>query len=266
MLKDAKFKEDGSLIANMDPEFAAFKGAFGGWTAAHVILSAQSFQLEGHEPISLSIDFLRAIQPGEVKSAPTLLHETRGARFLSVITTQTDIPCAVSSVIFASRPGTAAVNAVTMPKCTKPEELQQLVIPPSPNTWVEQFDMRSALGKPFSAVSGMRTLFWMRSRKPGPNPAATLAAWADASIPRIFFNFTEPSLIATFTLSVHFHASEAELATHLDDFVLVEAMGHTARLGVFDQHLRIWGRNGLLLATSTQLARYNVPANTPSAS
>jgi acyl-CoA thioesterase len=261
MLDRCEFQPDGSLVAPMDPDFATFKGAFGGWTAAHVMLTAYPFQIEGLEPISLSIDFLRGIQAGDVISTPMLLHETRGARFLSIITTQMDTPCAASSVIFASRPQTASVQGVLMPECAPPEQAQDVVLPPSPNTWTEQFQMRSAMGTPFVASPGMRTLFWMRPKNAYPKACATIAALADASIPRIFFHFEQPSLIATFTMSVHFHARTAELEMGLNDFVLIEAMGQAARSGVFDQQLRIWARSGLLLATSTQLVRYNVPAH-----
>ena len=52
--------------------------------------------------------------------------------------------------------------------------------------------------------------------------------------------------------------AEATLQDALADFVLVEAAGQIARHGFFDQQVRIWSGAGSLLATSTQLARYDV--------
>jgi len=57
MLHKRKVTPRGALSAPMEPGFAAFKGAFGGWTAAHALLAAKRECSVGMQPISQSIDF-----------------------------------------------------------------------------------------------------------------------------------------------------------------------------------------------------------------
>ena len=58
------------------------------------------------------------------------------------------------------------------------------------------------------------------------------------------------------TMSVSFHATREELAGVGDDYILGEAFGVKAAWSTSEEHLRLWSRQGNLLATSQQLARY----------
>jgi acyl-CoA thioesterase len=258
MLNELNWADDGSLSAPMEPAFAAFRGAFGGWTAAHAVLAAARQSQPGMEPVSLSIDFLQGIEPGMVTSVAQAIHQTRSTSFMSVNTLQGGKLCAHSSVVMSKRRDTARAEGVQMPQCTAPEDTPALRIDPGPNTWVSSLDMRCAQGKLLHANPMMRSLTWTRMQDAPANPHATLAALADASIPRIFYHFNEVSPIATITMSVHFHCSATDMAQQLEDFVLIEASGQVAAEGFFDQQVRIWSRSGRLLGTSTQLVRYDI--------
>jgi acyl-CoA thioesterase len=258
MLNELNWADDGSLSAPMEPAFAAFRGAFGGWTAAHAVLAGTRQSQAGMEPISLSIDFFQGVEPGMVTSTATALHQTRSTSFMSVNTSQSDRLCAHCSVVMSKRRPTARVDGVQMPPCTAPEDTPALRIDAGPNTWVASLDMRCAQGKLLQTNPMMRSLTWTRMQAAPANPHATLAALADASIPRIFYHFSEASPIATVTMSVHFHCGAGEMAQHLEDFVLIEASGQVATEGFFDQQVRIWSRSGRLLGTSTQLVRYDI--------
>lgn len=260
MLDKLNVTANGQLQAPMEPGYAAFKGAFGGWTAAHALLAAQSQVSVELQPAALSIDFLGAVGPGQVTSTPTLGQATRSAHFVSVQTAQLATPRANTSVLLALRRPTERIDAVTMPACPPAADLPRWTIDTGPNTWVQRFEMRCAHGRLLTPNVGLRSLTWTRLDDTSPSHHATVAAMADASFPRIYFHFAQVTPIATVTMSVHFHADEAELADALSDFVLVEASGHAARHGFFDQHVRIWSGAGALLATSTQLARYDLGA------
>jgi acyl-CoA thioesterase len=260
MLNQIHIAPDGQLHAPMEPEYCAFKGAFGGWTAAHALVAAQSYAPQNLRPISLSIDFLGAIGPGAVVSAPTVVHTTRNVQFVSVQTTQQDLPKAKTSVILAQHQHTVQVDAVNMPDCVAAADLPALTFDSGPNTWVSRFEMRAAQGKMLQPNPQMRSLIWTRLKDTSPNYYASLVALADASFPRIYFHFTQVTPIATVTMSVHFHAQDTGLSDALHTFVLVEATANVAKHGFFDQHVRIWSTTGTLLATSTQLVRYNVEA------
>lgn len=247
-----------ALEAPMDPRFSAFRGAFGGWTAALAFLAARTLAAEEFVPSSLSIDFIGAIGPGAVRAAPAVVGTTRTTRFVRVLTTQAGRPCASSSVIFSMRRATQPIDAAVMPPCASPAGLERWSSQAGPNTWVERFDLRFAAGTPFTPNAGLRSLIWTRLDDTSPDPYATLAAMADASFPRIFFHFAEATPIATLTMSVHFHADAAHTRDAVRQHVLVEASGSVARHGFFDQSVRLWSIDGALLATSTQLVRYDV--------
>jgi len=248
----------GHVSCPMDPRYAAFKGAFGGWTAAHALLAAQSLAPSTFEPASMSIDFMRGILPGGVSSGARLIHQTRSAMFMSVSTEQEAAPVASSSVVLTARRATRRIDAAVRPRCADAETLERLQIETGPNTWIEQFDMRVAEGRLLQTNPGLRSLVWTRLLDTCPGVHAQLAALADASFPRIYFHFDRVTPIATITMSVHFHADTAELEEGLADPVLVEAYGHGAGHGLFDQQVRIWSRAGRLLGTSAQLAQYDV--------
>lgn len=258
MLRDFSVTANGELTAPMEPGYAAFKGAFGGWTAAHALLAARSQAPDTFAPAALSIDFLGPIEPDVVTSTPQRLRATRSAQFIIVNTAQQATLRARTSVVLALRRATERIDAVTMPRCANAAETQRTIIDAGPNTWVHRFEMRSAQGTMLQPNPGLRSLTWTRLLDTSPDHHATIAALADASFPRIFFHFDRATPIATVTMSVHFHAEPAELQDALADFVLIEAAGQIARHGFFDQQVRIWSAAGSLLATSTQLARYDV--------
>jgi hypothetical protein len=79
---------------------------------------------------------------------------------------------------------------------------------------------------------------------------------SDARPPRSFYWSDGPRPSATLTLSVYFHATEQELASAGDDDVLSEAFGTRGARSTSEEHLRLWSRQGALLATSEQLAWY----------
>jgi acyl-CoA thioesterase len=258
MLTECNFAADHGVDAPMEPGYGVFKGAFGGWTAAHALLAAQGVAPSPLEPVALSIDYLGAILPGSVLASPTIVQETRSMRFIAVRTMQEAALRASSTVVMAARRDTARVDAATIPACAPAESVARFALEGGPNTWLQRFDMRCVLGKPLRPNPNMRTLTWTRLLDTSPNDHAAITAIADASIPRIFFHFDHITPIATVTLSIHYHANSAELATAMQDFVLVDSAAHAARHGFFDQQVRIWSRTGVLLATSTQMARYDV--------
>jgi acyl-CoA thioesterase len=104
----------------------------------------------------------------------------------------------------------------------------------------------------------MRSLVWTRFRDEQPLNAARLIALADASFPRIYYHYDAVVPISTVTISVHIHASVQAIEAISADFLLLEASSNGAQAGFFDQQVRLWSRNGDLLATSTQLVWFGV--------
>ncbi len=247
-----------TLTAAMQPEYAAFVGAFGGWTAAQAVLASRHLAREDEQPIALTIDFQQGISPGDVMAQASVVKQTKSTQFMSVKTLQDETLRASSTIIWSRRRDTENLDCAAFPVVPDPLTLQPDALPPTPNTWINQFDMRHAHGKPLTRSEHMHSLVWTRYRDNLPLTAHRLAAFADASLPRIFYHYNALSPISTVTMSVYFHATAEDLAQVGNDFVLIDASASAARAGFYDQQLRIWSRAGVLLATSAQLVWFNV--------
>ena len=81
----------------------------------------------------------------------------------------------------------------------------------------------------------------------------SLAALCDVFFVRAFHVRGHMVPAGTVTMTVHFHASAAELATHGDAPVLGTVDAHVFARNFGDQIAQVWGRDGRLLATTTQM-------------
>jgi acyl-CoA thioesterase len=201
---------------------------------------------------------VRGISEGVASARPRVQSASRSTQFIQVETWHADALCAVSSVVLARRRDTDRAESVAMPEAAPPESLTALPSMQTPVTWIDRYDMRPVNGMLRKKSPAMRSLMWSRLKTGEVLDYPRLAAIADANFPRIFYHYDAPSPIATVTMSVHFHAHQEDLAAVGSDFVLLEASNQIARDGFFDQHVRIWSRAGVLLATSTQLVWFDV--------
>lgn len=249
-----------SLTAAMQPEYAAYAGAFGGWTAAQAMLASQQLAREGEEPIALTIDFQKAIGAGDAMAQASVINASKSTQFMRVETTQEDTLRTSASIIWSRRRETDRVSAIVFPDVRAAQDLQSLAVPSPENTWLQQFDMRHAHGMLFKRSEQMRSLIWTRFRDDQPLSVPRLTALADASVPRILYHYASPAPISTVTMTVYFHATAQEIEAIGNDFVLIDASASQAGGGYFDQQVKIWSQGGKLLATSSQLVWFNVQA------
>jgi acyl-CoA thioesterase len=255
-----------TLTTPVEPGYTAFSGAFGGWTAAHALTAAMPFCREVCEPISITTDFLKGIATaagadGElptVRSTAHLLSAGSSAQFVRIETFAADTLTAHTSVVFARRRDTTAIAGATMPQCPLPETLSTFTYPSSPVTWIDRFDTRFVQGVPLRPNAHLRSVAWVRfADQLRPFDTQCLVALADANLPRIYFHFSKPTPIATASMTVQIHAPKHRLAAVGHDFVLMDAYSNAASHGYFDQTVRIWARDGTLLASSVQMVRYS---------
>lgn len=264
MLTQFDWRAPNQLVAPMDPSIAAFTGAFGGWVAAHALAAATRFVADDTaDPLSMSIDFLRGIGPGEVVSSASLTHASRSLRFVRVSTAHDGTAAAESSVVLARRRPTDSLAPVPYPSCAAPDSLLPAETRGLPVTWINHFDLRFATGKLGERAADLRSLVWVRLREPQPLDFVQLIAIADTPLPRIFLHYGAASKISTVSLSMQFHANRADLAALGTDFVLTESWCTAARHGYFDQQTRLWARSGQLLGVSSQVVWFNVGGEVP---
>jgi acyl-CoA thioesterase len=247
---------DGCFGAHADRGYEAANGMFGGWTAA-VALRAICAAAEGDaKPSALNISYVKVIAPGS--DVHILTRRVGGGRSVShwqseVVTEDHGETLATASVVLATRRDTDGHVDVPMPGAADPEGLD--VFRP-PGTFGERTVMLAVEGFPPFARADTRSLAWVRETSGRPVDELQLAFLSDVRPPRSFYWSDGPRPSATLTLSVYFHATDIELAAVGDDHLLSEAFGVRGAQSTSEEHLRLWSRSGVLLASSEQLGWY----------
>ena len=137
-----------------------------------------------------------------------------------------------------------------MPEAPPPDGLPQFH---PPGTFGQRSRFQPVHGFPIFNRSDARSVFWLRETSGRAIDAVQLAYLADNFPPRSWSRRSEPGPYSTLTLSVYFHATDAELAALGDDDVLLEVSSSRAESSTIAAHARIWSRGGVLLATTEQL-------------
>jgi acyl-CoA thioesterase len=247
---------DGTWTAYADPNYEATYGMFGGWTAA-VALRAVTSSFEGDAtPCAFTINFVGKVDPGTEVNICT--RRMGGSRSIThwqgeVISRDRRDVLAFVSVALAERQESDGHLGVVLPHAPDPDPLDYYR-PAFPAG--ERLFIRPITGYPPFGRTDTSSTAWVQETSRRAVDHFQLAYLADARAPRSFFWSEGPRMSATVTLSIYFHATEQELDQVGDDYVLNEAFGTSGAQSISEEHLRIWSRQGVLLATSEQLAWY----------
>jgi hypothetical protein len=229
---------------------------FGGWTAA-VALRAACDEVGGEAlPSVLSVNYVGKIDPGSDVLIRT--QHVGGGRSVShwrSELTVDDETRAVASVVLTERRDSDGHVDVTMPEAPDPAGLELMYPAPGPSG--TRTGVRPIFGlPPEENHESTYSTSWVRDSSGRSVDRLQLAFLADHRAPRSFYWGGGPRPSSTIALSVYFHATESELTAVGDDEVLSEAFGVRGAQSTSEEHLRLWSRDGALLATSVQMAWY----------
>jgi acyl-CoA thioesterase len=219
--------------------------------------AAEGDAAEGDATASaFTINYVKVIAPGSTVHIHT--RRVGGGRSVSywqseVVTEDHSETLATASVVLTKRRDTDGHVDVPMPPAPEPEGLN--VFRP-PGTFGERTEMLMVEGFPPFARADTRSVHWVRELSGRAVDHCQLAFLSDVRPPRSFYWSDGPRPSATLTLSVYFHATDAELAAVGDDYLLSEAFGVRGAQSTSEEHLRLWSRSGALLASSEQLGWY----------
>jgi len=242
--------------ARADPNYESTNGMFGGWTMAVALMAIDDASDDDAEPSALTMNFVDKVQPGtELRIA---VRPSGGSR--SIGHWQAEVSAfndhqalAFASAVFTKRKDTDGRLSVEMPEVSEPDLLDHFN-PPGPHG--QRCVHRPITGYPFYDRPDTLSTAWVKDLTGRAVDHAQLAFLADARAPRSFFWGNGPRLNATVAMSVYFHATPEELTAVGDDYVLSEAFGVRGAKSLSEDQLRLWSRQGALLATSQQLAWY----------
>ncbi len=241
------------------PAYANMVGPFGGVSAAQLLNAILLHPQRLGDPVALTVNFAAAVQDGAFRIEAVPVRTNRSTQHWTLSLSQPEGVLMTGTAITAVRRETWGVDDEVMPDAPAPEA----VSPgqgPVPMEWIKRYEIRPFIGAIPRVWDGggdsSLSRLWLRDNPPRPLDFASLAALADVFFPRVFVRRATLVPIGTISLSVYFHASEADLRATGDGYLLGQARAKAFRNGYFDQTGLLWNQAGRVLATTHQVVYY----------
>jgi acyl-CoA thioesterase len=241
--------------------YSNFSGPFGGFTAAALLRAVLEDERRQSTPVALTVNYCAAIAEGAFEIAAREVRTGRSTQHWSVELTQGDTVAATASVVCGERRAVWSHHPAEMPQMP-PAEALPVFTGFKPGGWTSRYEMRFAEGAPdwsprdASDVRSARSQLWMRDDPVRPLDYLSLACMSDAFVIRAFMARGKFVPVGTVTLTTFFHANEEAMRAQADHPLLCTADAHLFADGFADQIAHLWGRDGRLLATGTQIVWY----------
>lgn len=251
-LEDNRFQSDGGGA------YWNFQSAFGGWALALAYSAVDKVSAETGDLASVTASFMKPLpEQGLVVDVRTLRQGRRSNFYRTEFFSDSDShePTFAADLVLSDLRDKPLEYSATMPNVLTPEESEPIPDSPGPR-WLNKFEQRIGLGKPFSKQERPHSAAWVRESSGRPWDHKSILAVSDTPMPRTFFLDPMPRFGATVQYDLHMHCSRADLAALGSDFILVEANADVLGGGRFTQQTRLWSSSGQLLAISNQIAFY----------
>ncbi len=249
-----------SFGAETHPEFKNLIGPYGGWSVGILTRALLEAAEDGMELVSITTDFLAGLSVGPIRIDVERDGGGRNTQFWTARMTSADgtILGTRATAVLSRRRETLVWTEGTRPEAPEPEDCQRFT-PPMP--WTKTLEIRAAINQPFKEVGQpLASSAWVRIDPGRQLDPAALVTLADTPVPRLFFVLGKPSMIATVSMTVYLHATKEDFEASGEDYMLVEADGARGHRGFYDQHARMWSRDGRLLATTQQIVWFKATA------
>lgn len=241
-----------------DPDYAHQGGRFGGWTAAALLRAILLEPGVQGEPLATSVLFTDAVGDGPIEIATRLLRSGSRLQFWRSELHQRGKVCAHAQVTMGVRRDSPGFTDAEMP-VAPPPEVPGLREGMGGVPFLRQFQSRWVTASPMNLQDQdetARSMQWVRDAHGRPMDHCLLAALADLAPPRVTFKRKTWVTSSTVSMTTHFHALPDELAAVGTDFILSDVQCRRCEGGYFDHELKLWSRDGVLLATSEQVAAF----------
>jgi len=235
-------------------------GPFGGVTAAQALNAVLQDPRRLGQPIAFTMNFAAGLAHGPFVVQAWPARTNRSTQHWIIEMRQGDDTVATATAVTATRRETWSVNEVAMPEVPPPQEV------PAPARvgrveWIHRYEMRFIEGALPSKWEGAqldnsRTRLWVRDNPPRPLDFASLTALSDVFFPRVWRRRATMTPIGTVSITVYFHAGEAQLQRTGAGYLLGQAQAQAFQNGYFDQTAQLWNETGELLVTTHQLVYY----------
>lgn len=247
--------------AKTSDAYANMTGPFGGFTAAILLRAVMEDERKIGDPIALTVNYCAPIAAGPFEISCRERRTGKSTQHWSLELTQGDRVGATATVVCGVRRDVWTHRPEQMPVVPSPEQVKAFD-PGDRFGWFQRYEMRFIKGAlDFNAAPPQElrepvTQVWLRDRPDRTLDYMAAASICDAFIVRAFVVRGTFTPIGTVSLTTFFHADEAAMRAQGSQHLLGVATANIFNGGFFDQTAHLWGRDGTLLATSTQVVWY----------
>lgn len=245
--------------ATVDRAWWVQNGPNGGYVAA-IILRALTETVDDAQrsPRSLTIHYTAPPAEGDITIATAVERAGRSMTTCSARVTQGERLIALALAAFSMPREGPEFNDLVPPDAPEPDTIPLLPIPDEAPMIAHRWETRFVIGKPFggSVEPGAvaETGGWIRPEEPQIIDALMVAAMTDAWIPPIFSRLSEPFIVPTVDLTVHFRTTLPIPGSAPGDHLLAVFRTNAAADGFLEEDGELWTADGTLVAHSRQLA------------
>jgi acyl-CoA thioesterase len=240
---------EGRWRGTVPPTWSIGTGPNGGFMAA---LAARGTQLAaGAPPRSLTLHYLAPPAEAEIELGAEVARAGRSATFLRITLSQEGRPVvlalAVCGAWYDDAPSWSDLEPPDIPPredCI-PIDPKRSGVPPLQGRYETYIATRDPDDRPIRIDGHIRT------REPHPADHVFLAAASDAFIPPAFFRTSEPVMVPTLELTIHFRGIPPD---DPHPFVRQTTFSRLAAGGVVEVDGEIWSEDNRLLVQSRQMA------------
>ncbi|MBL9097213.1 MAG: thioesterase family protein [Alphaproteobacteria bacterium] len=248
--------------ARTSKAYSNFNGTFGGFTAAILLRTVLDDERRQGVPVALTVNYCAALADGPFELAAREVRTGKSTQHWFVELRQGDTVAATATVVCGQRRAVWSHHPAEPPHMPPPETLP-VFDGFKPGGWTGSYEMRFAQGAPNwveqradDDIRSARSQLWMKDKPDRPLDYLSLASMSDAFIIRAFLARSKFVPTGTVTLTTFFHANEEAMRAQGTSPLLCTADAHLFADGFADQIAHLWGKDGKLLATSTQIVWY----------
>ncbi|AHD19247.1 acyl-CoA thioesterase [Rhodococcus pyridinivorans SB3094] len=241
------------------PAYANMVGPFGGITAATLLRAVERHPDVLGMPLSLTVNYAGPIADGPFDIAVRPVRTNRTTQHWSIELSQGGEVATTATAVFGLRRPTWSSTELQAPAAPAPDSLEPTPLPDF-IAWARNYEMRYTAGvvpeEGSAEVADSTSTLWVRDVPSRPLDFASLTAMCDIFYPRAFLRLGRVLPAGTVSMTVYFYADPETVAAQSDSPVLATARANRFEQGFFDQSAQLWGRDGVLLATSHQIVYF----------
>lgn len=256
---------DGVFHGRTTPEYWNMVGPFGGITAAVLLQAVMQHPQRLGDPTAMTLNFAGPVPEGafRIQARPVRTNRSTQHWVVEQWVDENGQPtlATTATVVTAVRRDTWAGTDCPAPLRGGPAPDQEVVVVTGFTPWIRQYAMAMLEGSIPTRWDGRvnehsRTRLWVRKSMPRPLDFCGLVAACDVFFPRVWLKRATQVPAGTVSMTVYFHANQALLDETGDGWLLAQAEGQEFRSAFADQHGQLWNADGVMLATTHQIAYF----------